>query len=105
MLAPPRVDAVAIAPRTQALAPASNAQAAPSAGNSSMFNMLVDGYVRDGLLSREEAERCSREQLEFLIRKRTGSPPAADSSSAPPSSAQAMTPDQVGTCAAGCRGA
>lgn len=58
--------------------------------------MLVDGYVRDGLLSREEAERCSREQLEFLIRKRTGSPPA-DASSSPPASAQGVSPDQVGS--------
>ena len=92
-------------PRPQALAPPSNAQAAPSTGPSSMFNMLVDGYVRDGLLSREEAERCSREQMEFLIRKRTGSPPAPDSSS-PPAASQALTPDQVGsTRPAGCWGA
>lgn len=78
----------------RALAPPSHAQAAPSTGPSSMFNMLVDGYVRDGLLSREEAERCSREQLEFLIRKRTGSPPA-DASSSPPASAQSVSPDQA----------
>lgn len=91
-------------PCPQALAPPSHAQAAPSTGPSSMFNMLVDGYVRDGLLSREEAERCSREQLEFLIRKRTGSPPA-DASSSPPASAQSVSPDQVGSQrAAGCWG-
>lgn len=33
-----------------------------------MFSMIVEQHVRDGLLSQEEASRCSRDQLEFLIR-------------------------------------
>jgi hypothetical protein len=40
----------------------------------------IQACVADGLITQQEAASCSPEQLEFLVRKRTGAPlaPAAD---------------------------
>ncbi len=56
-----------------------------------VLDAVIQGYVSDGLITREEAATMSPEQLQFLIRKRTRSdsppPPAARHTAPPPQAA------------------
>jgi hypothetical protein len=36
----------------------------------------VEAYIANGILTQDEVAKCSPQQLEFLIRKRSPSPPA-----------------------------
>lgn len=77
---------------------AEQAQAGMVRQSGGVLDAVIQGYVSDGLITREEASTMSPEQLEFLIRKRTRSnspaPPAARRAPSPP---QPAAPAQVQT--------
>ncbi|PSC72423.1 microtubule-associated futsch-like isoform A [Micractinium conductrix] len=60
-----------------------------------VVDAVLQGYVSDGVITREEATSMSADQLEFLIRKRTRNspapPPAARAAPAAPSAGAGLT--------------
>lgn len=68
------------------------AQASALRQSGGVLDAVIQGYVSDGIITREEAASMSPDQLEFLIRKRTRNsssapPPAAHRAPSPPPSA------------------
>ena len=68
-----------------------------------VVDAVLQGYVSDGVITREEATSMSADQLEFLIRKRTRNspapPPAARAAPAAPSAGAGLVRVGVGHAA------